>query len=50
MSQERTPEQQAAYDAKLDQIAAAAFDPHRLVAGPFRYHLPVTPYRPEPGK
>jgi hypothetical protein len=40
MSQDRTPEQQAAYDAKVEQIATA--QPPRLVAGPFSYHKPVT--------
>ena len=45
MSQDRTPEQQADYDAKVDQIAS--WQPPKLVAGPFKYHLPVTVYKGE---
>jgi hypothetical protein len=44
MSNDRTPEDQADYDAKVDQIAATPAP--KLVAGPFAYHRPVTTHSP----
>ena len=42
---DRTPEQQAEYDRKVEQIATAT--PPKLTAGPFSYHRPVTVYQPK---